>query len=330
MDTARTVLAADTVFLLREGGSGGTPALLLHGVPETSSCWRDVGPVLAATRRILVPDLPGLGGSTYSGPYDVSSLVGQLAALVDAEVAGPVDVVGHDWGGILGIGLAALRPDLVRRLVVANAPFRQPPPLYRAVHIPLFALPVAPELAFRLAGRRIVDLMLDLGWKARRPLDPERRAEYEAAYTPPEKVRAMLGYYRAAARSAARSAASAASAGSAASVAAARSAVSAGLPGARAAGRDRSGITAEAVGATGTTQPRPAGPVGAERLPDVATLQTLVLWGAADPVLPLVTGEAVVRDLGPTCRMVTVPGAGHFVIEEAPDIVADVLVEFLA
>lgn len=308
MDTARTVVAADTVFLVREGGSGATPAVLLHGVPETSSCWRDVGPVLAATRRVLAPDLPGLGGSTYAGPYDVASLVGQLAALLDLEVGGPVDVVGHDWGGILGLGLAALRPDLVRRLVVANAPFRQPPPLYRAVHIPLFALPLAPEVAFALAGRRIVDLMLELGWQSLQPLDAERRAEYEAAYARRTNVRAMLGYYRAAARTAVTTAA-------AASTASAAAALSARLP---AAARMPGLATAPAIG------------LPAARLPDVATQETMVLWGAADPVLPLSTGEAVVRDLGPTCRMVTVPGAGHFVIEEASDVVADVLVEFLA
>jgi hypothetical protein len=56
----------------------------------------------------------------------------------------------------------------------------------------------------------------------------------------------------------------------------------------------------------------------------------LVLWGALDPVLPISTGESVVRDLGPDCVMVTVPGAGHFVVEEAPEVVAEVLLDFLA
>jgi hypothetical protein len=58
--------------------------------------------------------------------------------------------------------------------------------------------------------------------------------------------------------------------------------------------------------------------------------QALVLWGALDPVLPISTGESVVRDLGADCTMVTVPGAGHFVVEEAPEVVTQVLVDFLA
>lgn len=276
MEQVRTVVAADTVFLLRESGSGtGTPVVLLHGVPQTSSTWRDVAPRLAVGRRVLAPDLPGLGGSAYSGPYDVPALVAQLVALLESEVDGPVDLVGHDWGGVLALGLAGLRPGLVRRLVVADAPYRQPPPPWRAVHIPLFALPVVPDVAFRLMGRQLVDLMLSAGWKAPLPLDDERRAEYEAAYAPRDKVHAMLGYYRAASRR-------------------------------------RRGA------------PAPAG------LPDVAVPGAVVLWGALDPALPLATGEAAVRDLGADTRMVIVPGAGHFVVEEATEVVTGLLLEVLA
>lgn len=278
----RTVMAGQTSFLLREqpdGAPGSTPLLLLHGVPETSSCWRDLAPRLADGRRVLAPDLPGLGGSGYTGPYDVGSVVRQLAALIEAEVpGGRVDVVGHDWGGSLALGLAGARPDLVRRLVVANAPYRHVP-LLRAPHIPFFALPVAPELLFRLGGRRVVSAMMSAGWRAPEPLDAERCSEYAAAYAQPDQVRAMLGLYRAAAR-----------------------------PRLASLVRRR-----EAAGA-----------------PRVRVERALVLWGAADPVLPISVGEGVVRDLGADCVMVTVPGAGHFVHEEAPDVVADVLLDFLA
>ncbi|MCW2614388.1 MAG: putative epoxide hydrolase, partial [Frankiales bacterium] len=282
-ETVRVVRAGDTSFLLREQSgpvtAGSTPVLLLHGVPETSSCWRDLAPRLATGRRVLAPDLPGLGGSTYTGAFDVPSLVAELAALVELEVpGGRVDVVGHDWGGSLALGLAGARPDLVRRLVVANAPYRQVP-LLRAAHIPFFALPVAPELLFRVGGRRVVDLMLDVAWRATARLDPESRAEYEAAYTSRANVSAMLGYYRAAARP-------------------------------------------RLVAAV--TRRKPAG------VPRVGAEKALVLWGAEDPVLPVSVGEGVVRDLGADCVMVTVPGAGHFVVEEAPDVVATVLLDFLA
>ncbi len=281
MMTVHNVTVADTRFLIREVGEGAaTPVLLLHGVPETSSMWRDVAPALATSRRVLCPDLPGLGGSAYSGPYDVLSVVGQLAALLDAEVPGQrVDVVGHDWGGILALALAGARPDLVRRLAVANAPYRTINPL-RAIHVPIFSIPAAPELAFRLAGTRIVELLLSLGWKARGvELDPTARAEYVAAYSAPAQVSAMLGYYRAAVRP----------------------------------------RVADAL--------RRRTPV-ALPTPDVEKM--LVLWGAADPVLPISVAESVVKDLGSATVLVTIPGAGHFVIEEAPELVISTLKEFLA
>ena len=284
----RVVRAGQTSFLVREepapspGGdapTGSTPVLLLHGVPETSSCWRELGPRLAPGRRVLAPDLPGLGGSTYTGPFDVASLVAELAALVEAEVpGGRVDLVGHDWGGSLALGLAGARPELVRRLAVVNAPFRSLP-LLRAAHIPFFALPIAPELLFRLGGRRVVDLMLDIGWRSDAVLDPESRAEYAAAYTTRHGLAAMLGYYRAAARP-----------------------------------RLAAALTRRA----------------AAGVPRIRVERAMVLWGALDPILPVSVGEGVVRDLGADCTMVTVPGAGHFVVEEAAEVVAQVLLDFLA
>jgi pimeloyl-ACP methyl ester carboxylesterase len=279
--SVRNVTVADTRFLVRENGAGsGVPVLLLHGIPETSSVWREVAPALAVGRRVLAPDLPGLGGSSYSGPFDVPSLVAQLAALLEAEVPGQrVDVIGHDWGGSLALGLAGIRPDLVRRLGVANAAYRHVN-LLRAAHMPFFALPAAPELLFRLGGKRVVDAMFALAWKADVELDPEVRAEYTAAYTDPVKVTAMLGYYRAATRP----------------------------------------RIAELLGRGPAPEPSP--PVRAEKM--------LVLWGAADPVLTVSIGESVVKDLGPECVMVTIPGAGHFVIEEASKVVIATLKDFLA
>jgi haloacetate dehalogenase len=183
----------------RHGTSGGTAALLLHGVPQTARMWRHLAPVLATDRLVLTPDLKGLGGSEVRGPYDVATLVGELAALVLHEVDGPVDVVGHDWGGSLAIALAGTRPDLVRRLVAVNAPYREID-LRRAFHIPFFALPRAPEALFALGGADVIRRMIGYGWRAPQRLEPEVLRHYTAAYADPARVRAMLGYYRASAR----------------------------------------------------------------------------------------------------------------------------------
>ena len=91
------------------------PVVLLHGVPETPALW---GPLRAVLGRsdVLAPALPGFGrplpeGFAAAKEDYVAWLVGELEACQDA---GPVDLVGHDWGGLLVVRLVSTRPDLVR------------------------------------------------------------------------------------------------------------------------------------------------------------------------------------------------------------------------
>ncbi|HVA60180.1 MAG TPA: alpha/beta hydrolase [Mycobacteriales bacterium] len=260
-----------------------TPVLLLHGVPQTALVWRQIAGELGTDRTVLAPDLKGLGASESTGRYDIATLVHELAALVLHEVEGPVDVVGHDWGGSLALALSAARPELVRRLVVVSAPYRHID-LLHAFHIPLFSLPLLPELTFRLGRERLVRSMIRYCWKSPTALDPQIMAAYAAAYADPGRVRAMLAYYRA---------------------------------------TTRPRLASLAVGAMVPSRRRrlPPSRVNAER--------RLVVWGAADPVLPLAVGEAVVRDLGPGTVFVTVPGVGHFPVEEAPETVLATIADFL-
>lgn len=197
----RDIVAGGVRFAVLEAGetaeesSYSPPALLLHGVPQTSLVWRELMPELARDRRVLAPDLKGLGESQVRGPYDIPTLVSELVALVEAEHDGPLDVVGHDWGGALAIALCAARPDLVRRLVVVNAPYREVD-LRRAWHMPLFALPVVPEVMFATLGDRFWNMVFDWAWKGPRQLEPELRQHYLEAYNNRDRVEAMLAYYR--------------------------------------------------------------------------------------------------------------------------------------
>ena len=79
-----------------------------------------------AGRRVLVPDLPGCGGSFVPGgrPPTVALMTQQVAALIEALAFRPCHVVGHDLGGLIALALAlALEaPALVRSVtVVASA-----------------------------------------------------------------------------------------------------------------------------------------------------------------------------------------------------------------
>jgi pimeloyl-ACP methyl ester carboxylesterase len=275
------------------GSQEHLPVLLLHGVPQTAVAFRHLLPELARDRRVLAPDLPGLGESEARGPYDVESLVDTLAALVLHEVDGPVDVVGHDWGGTLALALAAARPEMVRRLVLVNAPYRQLD-LVRSVHVMLSALPVVPEALLALTGRRGLRWLLRLGWRSGRPAPGTSEGAaldaYVDAYAPAERRAAMLAYARATVRPRLRRTLSAA-------------------------------LAKPKVDHPGKHYASAGSAVSVER--------ALVVWGAADPVLPVRVGEAVVRELGPGVDMVTLPGIGHSPLEEAPDVAVPVVAEFL-
>lgn len=98
------------------------PAVLVHGVPETHLVW---GPLRSQLRRVDVAalQLPGFGCPRPEG-FDATKeryvdwLVGELERL---RPDGPVDLVGHDWGGGLVVRLVSVRPDLVRSWVTDAA-----------------------------------------------------------------------------------------------------------------------------------------------------------------------------------------------------------------
>jgi pimeloyl-ACP methyl ester carboxylesterase len=97
------------------------PALLVHGVPDTDRVWHAVVPRLGRP-DVVTLRLPGFGGPTSDG-FDPTKDA-YAAWLVEQIVAqdGPVDLVGHDWGALLVLRAACLRPELVRSWAVGAAP----------------------------------------------------------------------------------------------------------------------------------------------------------------------------------------------------------------
>jgi haloalkane dehalogenase len=106
-----------------EGAVRGT-ALCLHGYPESSYMWRPVLAALAARGwRALAPDLPGFGDSPPSPPLTWERAVDALGAFHSALDLGPVALVVHDWGGLIGLRWACDRPEAVRALVISSTGF---------------------------------------------------------------------------------------------------------------------------------------------------------------------------------------------------------------
>ncbi|MGY4479247.1 alpha/beta fold hydrolase [Bradyrhizobium sp. USDA 3364] len=107
-----------------EGPRDGEVALCLHGEPTWGYLFRRLVPALSATHRVIVPDHMGFGKSSTPAQrsYWLQDHVDNLEALILALDLGNITLVMHDFGGPVGMGLAARRPDRIRRIISANGP----------------------------------------------------------------------------------------------------------------------------------------------------------------------------------------------------------------
>jgi pimeloyl-ACP methyl ester carboxylesterase len=100
----------------------GPPVVLVHGLGGAAGNWLRVAPALARSQRVIVPDLPGHGGSArLSSARDLDPFAESVLAVLGAEQALPAVWVGHSLGGLVGLRAAALRPAAVRGIVLAAA-----------------------------------------------------------------------------------------------------------------------------------------------------------------------------------------------------------------
>jgi len=112
------------VHYVDEGPRDAAPVLLMHGEPSWSYLYRKMIPILtAAGHRCVAPDLVGFGRSDkpvrredYTYQHHVDWMRGVLEWL-DLRA---VTLVCQDWGGLIGLRLAAEHADRFARIVVAN------------------------------------------------------------------------------------------------------------------------------------------------------------------------------------------------------------------
>lgn len=121
-----SVAVGDGTFsALAWGPPHGRLVLMLHGFPQTSTSWRAVGLLLGERGlRAVAVDQRGYSAGARPGDvaaYSMANLVGDAAGFATA-LGAPVDVVGHDFGAVVGWQLAARRPDLVRTLTAVSTP----------------------------------------------------------------------------------------------------------------------------------------------------------------------------------------------------------------
>jgi pimeloyl-ACP methyl ester carboxylesterase len=119
-----------------EAGEGPL-VVLCHGWPESWYSWRHQIPALAAAGyRVVAPDQRGYGQTDRPdaiAAYNILNLVGDIVGLVNALGEKQAVIVGHDWGAWVAQQAALLRPDLFRALALLSVPFIPRGPIRPAV-----------------------------------------------------------------------------------------------------------------------------------------------------------------------------------------------------
>ncbi len=124
-DTRGTTLSRDGTPIAWFRSGTGPPIVLVHGATADHTAWRTVGPLLAPSHTLYALDRRGRGASGDTPPYAIAREYEDAAAVVDAVAADegrPVDLVGHSYGGRIGLGAALLSPNLRRLVVYEGAP----------------------------------------------------------------------------------------------------------------------------------------------------------------------------------------------------------------
>ena len=122
--TGSTPLAFGRIAYLQRGHSAGASEAIvaLHGAASDNTCWIRFSRHLRCKLPLLLPDLPGHGGSigTLDLDYGIHAQAARLQEWLAALGIRRVHLIGNSMGGALAIMLAASAPELVASLVLIN------------------------------------------------------------------------------------------------------------------------------------------------------------------------------------------------------------------
>ena len=189
-------LELDGAFLhyVDEGPRDAPVILCVHGNPTWSFQWREVITRLRGTHRVIALDHMGMGLSER--PHDwADSLVAHqaaLEALIDALELDAITLAVHDWGGPIGLGVAARRPERFRRFLITNTcvwPEAQLPLTLALGRLPLLG-------PFLTGGLGLMNRLL-ASTTTTKGLPAEVEAGYMAPYASAGRRRTVASFVRA-------------------------------------------------------------------------------------------------------------------------------------
>ena len=106
--------------LIEHGTPGdGPPLVIAHGLYGSGRNWGVIAKRLSDTRHVITPDMRNHGQSPWSDSHGYEDLAADIAEVI-THAGAPADLCGHSMGGKAAMALALTRPDLIRRLIVAD------------------------------------------------------------------------------------------------------------------------------------------------------------------------------------------------------------------
>jgi pimeloyl-ACP methyl ester carboxylesterase len=157
---------------LTAGPVAGELVLLLHGFPQTGTCWHDALASLSdAGFHAVAPSQRGYcEGARPEGvdAYRVSELCADVLGIAAALGRDRFHLAGHDWGGTVAWALAGEHPEAVASLTAVSTPhsaalrqaLRGPQQRLRMAYIPVLRLPLVPESLFEAASGVVAESLL--------------------------------------------------------------------------------------------------------------------------------------------------------------------------
>lgn len=105
------------------------PALLLiHGYAAHSHWWDFIAPLLLDQYQVVAIDISGCGESGHRNHYDLATYAAEVMAVAEAaQLPRPFTLVGHSFGGGIALKTAALHPEQLRGIVLADSSVVRPP-----------------------------------------------------------------------------------------------------------------------------------------------------------------------------------------------------------
>jgi epoxide hydrolase 4 len=185
----------------------GQLMLFLHGFPEFWYSWRHQIREFSKEYKVVALDLRGYNDSekpeTLSS-YRISEVLKDIEGVIRELGYDCCILVGHDWGGSIAWTFAYDYPEIVKCLIVLNAPHLarfmkglcKPKQLIRSWYIFLFQLPWLPELLLRAGDYRLIIGMFSGMMINKSALTPRDIEFFKKAASEPGALTAMLNYYR--------------------------------------------------------------------------------------------------------------------------------------